>query len=480
MAAALAWALKALVIWNAGGLDESSLEAPLFVLGLVAILISAAALAIVYLVLVPVLERNLVDARVSQLVQAGESLAGRAPADPSRFQLFVENNAPSVNARVLVVDPLAADVASTLADSHGAGAPITGVEQQLVVLAAETRRTRSSRVEDGEQAYAAAVVPIPDARPVLVLRASLEETLANVDLMRRRLLVAGALALVFSLLVGYGAAWLFARRLRRLEAAADRIASGRFDEPIRDPGHDEVAQLAEAFDRMRIRLAGLERARREFIANASHELRTPIFALGGFLELLDDEELDDRTRAEFLGTAREQVVRLTKLAADLLDLSRLDAGRVHVERAQLDLGAVARSLTEEFEAVARAGRHRIEAEVDGEPRAVADEQRTLQIGRILVENALVHTPPGTPVRVRAAQQNGTAVLAVEDAGPGLPPGEEAHVFERFYRVGDGGAASGSGLGLAIARELAELMGGRIEVDSQPGRTTFRLALPPAA
>ena len=92
---------------------------------------------------------------------------------------------------------------------------------------------------------------------------------------------------------------------------------------------------------MRLRLAGLERARREFIANASHELRTPIFSLGGFLELLDDEDLDEATRKEFLGTAREQVTRLTKLATDLLDLSRLDAGRVQLEREKLDLGALA-------------------------------------------------------------------------------------------------------------------------------------------
>src|SRR5439155_4562305 len=116
----------------------------------------------------------------------------------------------------------------------------------------------------------------------------------------------------------------FARRLRRLEVAAERIAAGRFDEPIHDTGVDEVGQLARAFDRMRERLATLDRARSEFIANASHELRTPLFSLGGFLELLTDEDLDEATRGEFLDTMREQVDRLTKLATDLLDLSRLD------------------------------------------------------------------------------------------------------------------------------------------------------------
>src|SRR6266542_4275083 len=122
------------------------------------------------------------------------------------------------------------------------------------------------------------------------------------------------------------------RRIRRLERAADRIAGGRFDEPVRDSGGDELGDLAVAFDRMRVRLAQLDDARREFVANASHELRTPLFSLAGFLELMDDEELDESTKQEFLDQMREQVTRLTKLASDLLDLSRLDAGRMSVDR----------------------------------------------------------------------------------------------------------------------------------------------------
>src|SRR5204863_8094129 len=123
-----------------------------------------------------------------------------------------------------------------------------------------------------------------------------------------------------------------ARRIRRLEAAAERIAAGDLDAPVHDEGRDELGELAAAFERMRRRLAQLDDARRAFIANASHELRTPLFSLGGFLELLDDEELDEATRAEFIATMSEQVERLTRLAADLLDLSRIDSGRVRIER----------------------------------------------------------------------------------------------------------------------------------------------------
>jgi signal transduction histidine kinase len=449
-------------------------------LSLALVLVVAGVLAIIYLALVPTLERNLVDARLGELARSGAVLARRVPGEEIQWQIFVENSAAAVNARVAIVRTLdeTEDVVTPVADSTQTTSADL-VTDPVAIKAARTSDPQRGVVEVGGQSYAEAAIRVRSGRAVLLVRAPLRDTLENVDLVRRRLLVAGVVAFLLSLVVGYGLAALFARRLQRLERAADRIAGGRFDEPVHDPGQDEIGELAAAFDRMRTRLAGLERARREFIANASHELRTPIFSLGGFLELLDDEELDEETRAEFLRTAREQVARLTKLASDLLDLSRLDAGRVQVEREPLDLGALAKVLCAEFEAVARSGRHDVKTEVDGEPRGVGDEQRTLQIGRILVENALVHTPPGTPVRVTAARRDGQALLAVEDEGPGIPPAQQEHVFERFYRV-DGAVTTGSGLGLAIAKELAELMGGTIELESKNGTTRFVLALPAAA
>ncbi|MDP8910854.1 MAG: HAMP domain-containing histidine kinase, partial [Actinomycetota bacterium] len=242
---------------------------------------------------------------------------------------------------------------------------------------------------------------------------------------------------------------------------------------------DELGELARAFDRMRERLARLDDARREFIANASHELRTPLFSLGGSLELLLEEDMDDETRREFLTTMREQVERLAKLATELLDLSRLDAGRLHVEREPVALRSVADAVANEFRAVAQTRDHVLEAPATGDAFALADADRVLQIGRILVENALVHTPPGTTVRLSVGFDATTATLSVEDDGPGIPSEHANHVFDRFYRI-DGAKASGSGLGLAIARELARLMGGTIEVESRHGRTEFRLGLPRAA
>ena len=147
-----------------------------------------------------------------------------------------------------------------------------------------------------------------------------------------------------------------------------------------------------------------------------------------------------------------------------------------METQPIELGGVAGAAVEEFSGVALASDHPLEFARNGPTEAHGDPQRVLQIARILLENALVHTPPGTPVEVAVRRVTGRAELSVVDAGPGISAEDRAELFERFYR-GDSTKASGSGLGLAIAKQLAELMGGRIELDSEPGRTVFSLVLP---
>ena len=434
------------------------------------------ALAVVYAVVVPSLERNLADAKLTQLAETVDALPPSAMADPTAIPGFIESADETTNARVLYLEPLGASgpPLRVVLDSRDERPTGDVARDRVAVRASETlRRQRGIVSREGDEF---AEVAVPVAGGVLLFSAPLGETLANVQAVKRRLFLAGVLALAIALVLGYSAATVFARRLRRLERAAERIAGGDLDEPVRDGGSDEVGQLADAFERMRRQLAHLEHARREFVANASHELRTPIFSLGGFLELLASEELDDETRRDFLASMQEQVERLTRLTGDLLDLSRLDAGQLRVEREPVDLAAVAASLADEFTAVARASGHALEITPPGtQPFAMADPERVRQVGRALVENALRHTPPGTHIRIGAAAEDGSAALVVEDDGPGIPHEHAEHVFERFYRV-DGGRASGSGLGLAIARELAEAMGGRLQLDSAGEPTSFRVVL----
>jgi two-component system OmpR family sensor kinase len=449
-------------------------------LGFALAVVVAGALLLVDVIVVPSLERNLIGAKLAQLKEAAPPI-GSQLLNSSSFTLDdnIQGAAASADARVIYYRVLWENTPPKLivyADSNR----VTSADVENDPLAPrafnEGRRISGTVTSSGER-YAEVAYPLFGG-PVVLLRAPLHDSLQSIHLVRQRLLIAGLIALAASLVVGYLAASLFARRIRRLERAADRIAAGDFEEPVEDSGKDELGQLGRAFEEMRRRLAQLERARREFIANASHELRTPLFSLGGFLEIMAEEELDPATREEFMATMREQVARLTKLATDLLDLSRLDAGRLTVEQEFVDLAALAEVLADEFRAVALSSGHPLAIENGAEVRALGDEERALQIGRILLENALVHTPGGTPVRIRTEQRNGSALLTVEDEGPGIPAEHSAQVFERFYRL-EGSIASGSGLGLAIARELAELMGGAIELDAQTGRTAFALVLPKA-
>jgi signal transduction histidine kinase len=436
----------------------------------------AGVLAIVYLIVVPSYRSSLEANELRALERSLRSTAiPNYPEAPYLKQQFTEAWAPKVNARIVVYDlqntvpallePVA-DSASETDSSDVENDPVAFEAIQGLTLARGT-------VSRGGQTYAEVAYPLGGS--VVLLSASLHDQLQVVSVVRRRVFIAGAMAMVFAVLLGYAGASAFARRIRRLELAADRIAAGRFDEPVVDHGSDEVGQLARSFERMRLRLAHLDRARGEFIANASHELRTPLFSLGGFLELLDDPGLDESTRDEFLAQMREQVDRLAKLATDLLDLSRLDAGRLAVASEPIDLGELADDLGAEFRARAATVAHPLDVAREDGVVALGDGERARQIGRILVENALVHTPPGTMVRVSSALDGGRATLTVANDGPGIPRDAQQQIFERFYRL-DGGRASGSGLGLAIARELAEVMGGRIELDSQNGWTLFTLVL----
>jgi signal transduction histidine kinase len=442
-------------------------------------LIVTGALLIVYLAVVPRLESRLVNAKLDDLERASPSVVktlNGPNVNTSNYQPFADFFSSNLGARVVVLKQLGSSMID-VADSNGLSS--SGVFSDPVASKAlKTRETATGRIERGESERAEVAVPL-DSATVVLLSAPLKDALSDVALVKRSLIAAGLASLVASLLVGIAAAWRFTRRIRRLEGAAERIAGGDFDHRVADPVQDEVGELATAFDTMRHRLSQLDHARREFIANASHELRTPLFSLGGFLELMAGEDLDEREQRDFVEEMSAQVERLTKLATDLLDLSRLDAGQLAVERAPVDLSIVARTVCEEARALAETTGHSLGAQTEDPVAALGDEQRILQITRNLVENALKHTPAGTNVAVEAFSENGRACLGVRDDGPGVPERDREHLFERFYRA-DGGKASGSGLGLAIASELARRMDGGLELRSAEGGTVFALVLPAAS
>jgi signal transduction histidine kinase len=311
--------------------------------------------------------------------------------------------------------------------------------------------------------------------PVVVFSSPLNDVTDTVALIRQRILVAGAAAVIAAVLVGLLISRALARRIRRLERAAHRVAEGDFTARFPIDSRDELGQLARALDDMQSQPAQLDSARKRFIATASHELRTPIFSLSGFVELLLDEDLDDETRRAFLGQVRDQVARLRTLTTELLDLSRLEAGSLELRPETTDVAMLARAVTSEFlPALSSRGSH-LELRLPArELTATCDPERVAQVLRILIDNALVHTPAGTGIVLAASRAPGAAALAVRDTGPGIRHADVERIFEPFFTSDD---AQGSGLGLAIAHELAERMHGRLTVESHPGRTTFSFELP---
>jgi signal transduction histidine kinase len=253
------------------------------------------------------------------------------------------------------------------------------------------------------------------------------------------------------------------------------VAQGDLDARFPIDSSDELGQLAHTLEDMRQQLAELDHARKRFIATASHELRTPLFSLGGFLELLEEEDLDEEDRRRFVAQLRQQVMRMQKLATDLLDLSRLEAGSLQLRRERTDLADLARVVADEFGPTLATHDSELELRLPATPLEVqCDPERVAQVMRILIDNAITHTPPGTDLVVSASQRGTMARLGVGDFGPGIQRAMLPRIFEPFVTTDD---AQGSGLGLAIARELAERMHGRLAVDSHPGRTTFTLDLP---
>jgi len=293
---------------------------------------------------------------------------------------------------------------------------------------------------------------------------------------KAQILIGGAIVGLLEILIARSFIRTYASNLRRLEEAARKVADGNFETKIPVASVGPLRPVARTFNEMQRRLAELDSARKQFIANASHELRTPIFSLGGFVELLEEEDPSAEERAEFVRTMRQQIERLTKLTTDLLDLSQLDAGAVVIRARTVDLTALAREVTREFGARAELRGSRLQLRTPRQTAiALGDPDRVRQIIRILLDNALTHTPEGTDVTVTTNSANGRAELTVSDAGSGIPQRTQKRIFERFYTADKAG---GSGLGLAIATELAQRMKGEITISSSRRFTAFTFGLPP--
>jgi signal transduction histidine kinase len=278
------------------------------------------------------------------------------------------------------------------------------------------------------------------------------------------------------------AAFLLARRISRpvdrIAAAARSLTGGTHPEPVPVEGAAEIATLAVAFNDLAAQLRRAQEAEQNFLLSVSHELKTPLTAIRGYAEAVEDGAVEPREAA---ATVAAEARRLERLVRDLLDLARMNRTDFSVHNTEIDLAEVAEDVVRRYEQPAETFGVTLHAVADGPAPAIGDADRVLQVVSNLVENALRLTPPGGEVRVVAAP----GILRVEDTGPGLAETDTERAFERFYLHERYGLERqvGTGLGLAIVKELTLAMGGSVDVESQPGRLTVfavRLRVPVAA
>ena len=439
--------------------------------------VSALTLAVTALLVLYPLDQKLQEDALTSLEQTTRTARpafSRLPADELRTN--------STELAKLVRDVRRQTSAEVFVFDHS-GKLLTGSDVDVGDRFPEVRRAlRDNAVvtvlghdENRRQAHSAAPFA---GRGVLVLRRSLESLGGVQGVVRRSLVAAAFVALAVALVAGILLAARLVRRLAALRSTALQVAEQGPGEtpPVEDGHRDEVGDLARAFGTMQRRLAAQEQSRRTFVSTASHELRTPLTSLGlmlhGATEELTQADPDLPEARDQLRRALGQTERLSKLAEELLDLSRLDAG-VELRAEPVELVELARSVLAEF----AAGESRAELSADEPIWALADPGAIARIARILLNNAHRHGGPDGRIVLRV-DASGPAI-EVADSGPGVPPGEVERIFERFQRGVDAGEDGGFGLGLAIGRELALQMGGELRLLPGGPGATFRATFPAA-
>jgi signal transduction histidine kinase len=279
------------------------------------------------------------------------------------------------------------------------------------------------------------------------------------------------------------------RRLTALEEATDRLARGDLGARAPEEGGDEIARLARSFNRMASELAARDdalrasdRLRRQMLADVSHELKTPLTSMRGYIETLQMPELgaDVERRARYFATIERETRRLERIVSDLLDLARYESGAGAIDARVFSLRRLFEQVAARHEREARERRITIHLAVpEAADQMTADPHRLDQVVDNLVVNALRHTPTGGTIELGATAGDDQVCLSVVDSGEGIAPEHAPHVFDRFYKVDSSrrGGSSGSGLGLSIVKAIVEQHGGTVGIESAPGRTEFRIRLP---
>ncbi len=278
------------------------------------------------------------------------------------------------------------------------------------------------------------------------------------------LLQAGLIGLAVAILL----AWLISRNiafpLQHVAAAATAVAEGHFDQRVPISGPPEVRAVGAAFNRMTEQVVAAQQAQRDFLANVSHDLKTPLTSIQGYAQAIIDGAAKDPARAASI--IYEEATRLNRMVVELTDLARIQAGRLSMQTSAIDLGEMTAAIAERLRVVAEKKGLTFNVTAPSLPPIAGDGDRLAQVLTNLISNAIKYTPDGGQIDITARVANNGVEVEVKDSGIGIPPEDLPRIFERFYQVDKSrGPRRGTGLGLAITHEIVQAHGGQIRVSS---------------
>ena len=295
---------------------------------------------------------------------------------------------------------------------------------------------------------------------------------------------AGLVGALFAVLLAWLIARSVARPLQRMAGAAEAIAQGEYEQQLPLEGPEEVVRVAESFNSMSAQVAATRQAQRDFVANVSHDLKTPVTSIQGWSQaLLDGTAVSAEDQTQAANIIYGEAERMGRMVAQLLDLAKIESGQLRLNLAPVDLAGVCTAVRQNL--LPRAQTHQVHLTFEAEPIPPiwGDYDRLIQVVSNLVENALNHTPEGGRIHMQVRPYGKKAVeLTIQDTGKGMPPEQLGRIFERFYQVDKSrvreGGRGGAGLGLSIVQELVLLHNGRIQVKSEVGKgSQFIVRLP---
>ncbi len=436
-----------------------------------AALIVVAVVLLLYLIRNPALTRQTMDR-----LRAASSIIQSRPQQilASQDSELLQRITQTFNVRVLVYDP----DQNLLLDTDPTQPALQYVQRPLLNRLLPELRARNGK------AWLFTAASLPNGNTLLVAAPRPRTPFLNIftDELLMPLLQGALIALALSLILAFVVARWVADPLQNIIAAARGFPATEIHTvPVRGPR--EVQELTSAFNEMIGRVQSSQKSQRDFVANVSHELKTPLTSIQGFSQAIMDGTADSpEARRQAAEVIYNESSRMHRLVLDLLDLARLDAGTADLKMAPLDARALLNGVVEKFSIQAQKSGVTLQVQTQPNlPALLADGDHIAQVFTNLVDNALKFTPRGGSVILRAAQVGAEMEFEVQDTGRGVPEEALAHIFDRFYQADlsrPRGEKQGAGLGLAIVHEIVQAHGGRISVRSQPGEgTSFLLFLP---